>query len=669
MAKNALPIDIIITRNGSPVKVVSGSFSRLGKKWSVTVAEPMPDLSYTDLWSMSRRVAGRTQTLIENATPLDISGTDGESTPRTIFGTFDSDILYLHEYCVPKTTCFCSPSWVMKDLPGARLKDGILKYPRATVDGYLAAEERRVFHPRLPGKEYAETDYQCVFASTHRDIARWLGQQIGYKIESNTPDLTLIDTLTILSGTTWKAAIESIFAIWQANFKVVESEKIIYIMDIVKTPGGSPRAVRSIFIDNPAIVQSSFKKTRGQENKEIDHLIVIGRKTSATELELDPPISGGQEEGQKVLGDFELVSNLDLSRMQLQGQDITFGDPENPLVPKHVQDGVTRSHYKIVQDKGGIQYYPTSQVTEFFGADGVVGKTEVYYTYSESWKLIHTVEDEHLICKWPREDNEQLRKLRTKVTYQNPQAKGIDTTSTSETITEAVLFTWNKSSNGEWYRNLSGPLADLLRQNTNVDLIDTRSTSMQDVEFITTHYKGTYIGRETPEVLVKRDFDVAAIPGAARMNSQILENPQQEEIQNLKNVRKDNQFRREYFRTGTGKLIGNVTCYHPPITITHDDITTDTQAEMIRDRVWAKAKNLGVDAVEVTVETPVPLIVEDVTTAIKLPPFKVYVNGVLTTIPGGSYYLKDDQWQFSVDGQGNQVDLKSSQRLTVRNPY
>jgi|GEM_PF-5119277 len=666
--------DVIVERNGVAISVKSGSFSRLGKKWSVTIADPLVDLAFTDTWTIRRKMAGKTTTLIQDAAPTDItSNNSGKDFSRTVSGELDSTVSDLAEYAIPKTLVFCNPVWVKSELNGAKLIDGILKIPRRNVEG-IWLPEIRVTHPRLPGLDFQNSDFQIVFAGSHQGIANWICRKLGLIFYSNLPDVPLIDTCTFNSGETWKSAIERNFAIWQPKIKVVGAS--IYILDFLKTDDPSQSPVQTIFLDNSAIASVSTKQSRKKLTSAdtVDHVIVVGRRTERTELKLPTPQMGSLSDiAEPTEGEFTLVTSDDFSRLRPVMGDITFGLPGDQNIVKEISHTVTITDYTTLSKNGGVNYYPKKQTIMFFLTDGrLVGKNVTTYEYTPARRPLSTTEDEYLMCKWPRQDTLEMRLLRRKITMQQNNGKDVNQTQMSEVIEGYILFTWVPHTDGEWYRCNPKPMADHLRQDFDGRLIDVSPTSTQDAVWWVMQGKANYIGREAPELLIKRECDYNMISGAFRANSQVLDNPESRDETSLQGSKKENIFRKEFFKDGAGKVLGTFgTCYHPAHQIQHEDIDTMELAQQLADRAFARGAYDADEGTEVTVETPVPLIIEDLTIGVKLPPLQIKVNGVSRTIKGGSYLLTNDEWSWSYEGSGNSnvVKLNTSQKLTVRVPY
>ncbi|MBI4962504.1 MAG: hypothetical protein HY913_04445 [Desulfomonile tiedjei] len=657
----------IVERNGTPIDVKSVSITREANKispsWDVQFPRPL-NVSADDTWTIRTGFAGAEWTRLENCPATNVGGDDGTDTSsRKISSSAQSaDALDLRQYCIPKTLVFVNANWLQAIGPTATVKNGAVYYNGV-----------RLYHPRLPGQEFQESSFECIVGPTnHHDIGRYLASLIGYKLLVNTPNVNLIDTMTFSGGTKWGDAITSIFSVWGPTLDVLPSgddgKPTIVISDVAN--GSAEIAELQILrIDNPAIVSTSFTDDAGNQSQDIvDHVIVTGRKTSGTlespeqanytPIEI-PPVDLSIDK------EFEASIDVDNSVTRYSktgGAVVPFGTPGEELNIKKIktQKHIMRYHVRKVPNQND-QYMPVEDETQFYNVDDeLVGKTVVKHQYSAAFKPIATIEEEWLLTNWPKQEQKELRLLRTKTTLQNQFIKPLNQSQTTEMIEEVILFNWTEYE-GEQYRTDPVSMADVLRQDYSRSLIDTDSDTSQDTVTLLTHTKMTDISRTFDDILIKRDTDHALIPDKFRMNSQILENPQRDKPKTV-----EVKYRKEFFN-GPGQLIGGYgPCYHTPRTVDHDDIDNDTLAEQIAERVFAR-KSSG--NCTVTIKTPVPIPLETTAIKVRLAAFSRVVNGAEMTIPEADYVLKSVHETFSFDGEENQVSLKYEQTLTVRTKF
>lgn len=665
----------IVEKNGTSVRFKSASIrweaNKIAPSWDVTFPE-MVSVSSDDTWTIKTGFAGGLWTKVDDCTVSSLSGEDGVHTSTTsISGAAENQTINdLREYCIPKTLCFISPDWLADIEPSARVIDGTVKYGSTNP-----AQCVRLFHPRLPGKEFNEGTFQCILGpTTHHAIVRYLASLIGYRVIVNTPDVTLQDTMTISSGTKWGDAVTSMFAMWGPQISILPSADgtpVIYIADVIND-GAEVPGVQIIRIDDPAIVSTSF--TDEAKSEIVDHLIVTGRKTkNSTVIYEEPPNFTPVEVPVVDLATDKWVDiNLNIAaKEKVQGRgnyDGTFGLPDTPeyRTPLKVVRQVQRIGYHIYRDADrNEKYIPMEEQTLFYDAYGiVVGKTVIKHYYSKALKPVRTIEEDYAYCNMPGSSDKGLHLLRVKATYNDQFVKPLNQSSTVEIINDTILFEWAKHKDGRKYRVNPRPMLDLVRQDYSKSVISTDEKTAQDTLQMTSHERKTEIFRTHDDVLIKRDYDFDRLSDAFKSTSQVLENPNRDKP---KTTKKDNTFRVEFF-DGPGKMIGGYgPCYHPPKTVNHDDICDVATAQKIANRVFAR-KNLGQN-LSVTVKTPVPIPFLGMTTIIRLGAFTRTINGEEITVPEADYVLRGITENISYEGAGNTQELKYEQTLSLRTRF
>lgn len=675
--------NVEILRNGSAVRWKSARVGRSKEKaavsWSVTLQEPM-NISAADTWTIRRGLGGYAQTLVDAATSDKISGEDGFGTATRTVGSSESggDVLTrnLLEYCIPKTLVYYNPDWLTEDAPTARLIGGIIRY--GVLEGWAGAligtTPPRYYHPRLPGKQFQDTDFQCIPAKSHYDITAHLCGLVGVKLRCNTPNLELIDTCTFEAGTTWYEAMTRNHKIWSPQIELYQGT--LYISDVIYgelVPGGPQK----LSIGNPAIVSTSFTNAgaggtlRAAEAK--DSLVVTGRKTKNSTSIYDPDpdytpitlasVSLSADETYTTSFDMEGV----LTRKRMDEFKGSFGLPSEKYDIKQIVTHSKVTKYHVSTQRGGKKIRtPVQETTDFIDSGGqTVGRTIVYHYYTAGLRPVYTVEEEYIWTNLPGSAAKDLRLVRCKITDQTQVIRSVNQTLTSEIIEELVMY-YETNQGGTTYYTEPVSFADFLRGDATRTVIETNANTTQRTMGMTVHQKKTMIDRASEGVLIKHDFDHDVLSGTTRSNSQVLENP----VPFANQPGKDDQFRKEY-HTGIGKMIGGYgPCYHAPATINHEDISTDAVANEIARRYFAKngPQSLGqwTERDSITIKTPVMIPIDTIGFPVTLPSFTQNVNGTNVTVPGGDFTLVAVSESMSCDAKGNIIDDKYEQLLTVQ---
>jgi len=643
--------------------------------WQIDFKDPT-EVASDDTWTIIRKVAGASQTLIDACYATSISqghGVSGSGNVATLevtrtvsgkaSGSADADTLLRR--AVPKTLVFCNPDWLDDECPGWTVVDGIVK----TGIYYSGVDlTSRFYHHRLPPPSVADENIQMIVScKSHHDCARWIAQQSGYSIHINVPDITLIDTYTVESGTEIMSAITANFAIWGAVTEVQGTD--IYIMDVL-TNSGQINPVQTITIDNPAITSFSDGTGSAASSSVVDHLIVTGRKSKNTQELHDEP-------------DYTIIElpalpkpSLDLTlTMEMQGSNLTkhrtqthytgnFGVPdEDEFTPKLANATTTvMKFHEITDARGGRKYIPIETIITVTDASAqTMSRTNVEHTYTKGWKVIKTVEKLYINSVLPRTSTPAEVLCQVKTTCQQYVVKALNQTLTHELFEELLVYDETVKDEVTYYTNPQ-PLSKLLLLDPSRQVIDTAEDAKQYYLWMTTKMKTTEISRVHGDILIKRDIEHDVNSRVPRVNSQILDNP----LRDKKTVSGDAEYRKEYFLSGAGISIGDLgTCYHPAKSIHHEDITSDTIADQIAERLMA-FRGTDMQRNEVTLKTPVLILLQNVATMVHLNDYSIYKNGTPITIPAGDYDLLGEDWKFTVSGSGNALKLDSSQQFKLR---
>lgn len=670
---------ITVLRNGQDVSdtVVSGSLTlekdKLSRSWELEFAEPM-DVSAADTWTIKRKIAGYETAWCEDAVAANVTGEDAVDTAsgnvlalrstRRVRGDAASDeVNDLLNYCLPKTLVFVNQDWLLDLVPGATVQNGILVYP---VNA-LGIAGGRIYHPRLPGKEFENDSFECVLGvQTHHDIARYLARLVGLDLMVNTPDVTLIDTMTIQSGTTWLAAIESIFkTLWQPTIEI--SGNTIYVNDVCKDDA-TINPIQTINLTNAAIQSASLSHAfAGRSESVIDHVIVTGRRTQDTvELLPEEPDYTPIEIPEVAL---EADTTLEASRTfraataykQMGEYSGQFGLPGEQISPKGMKKEVRTINLAKIEQEGRRRYVPIDEEIKYYDSDDtLVAKTTLNHYYSKGLIPLRTVEKQYVYCNMPGEESKDLHLLSTKTTLQRQVIKPLNLTLTEELFEGLVLYE-TVTVDGTPHKVDPMVLAEVLRGDTTGDMIDTSPDTAQATLEMTLSERSTSISRTDDDILIKHELTHDKLTGITRTNSQILENP----LRDRNRLKADHVFRKEYF-DGAGRMIGGFgPCYHVPVQTHHDDICTDALADRVAQRAFARKNTNGTNNPAWDIRLPFPLPIDNLAVSVVLPDFQARVNGELVTVSGGEFVLIKVTESFACSGKGNVVNLDAETVLSV----
>lgn len=665
----AIPgVSLTVLQNGTPVDFKSVTYTRDATKvspsWSIEFPSPI-DIADTDLWTIKKGFAGYEQTLIDSCLGYTITGSDGVSgAARSVSREADQLTESVLEYCVPKTLAFVNPDWLLAWYPSATLKDKIIKIGNS-----------RLYHPRLPDKAFQDTDFECILScKTHQDVARYLCGLIGFNFVCEVPNVTILDTFTVATGTEWFEAIKTNFLMWGAAISVSPATPghlpTIHVLDLLANADDTDVVVgdsyQSLVLDNPAIVSVEF--SRLTKKQFVDHVIVTGRKTNNTTFlpSEDPDFTTVELPEVPLSDDLTVATHGDLSGnakfKTLSEYTGNFGTPDDYYVVEHASQAYQTTHYHRERTGAVTKYTPLTDETLIYdGANQLVGKTENVYKYGPGKKIIRTIEKEYLYCPFPGSDQYDMRLLRVKTTCQDQFVRSLNLTLTSEFIEEVVLY-YEEVIDGKTYKTNPMPMLDAIKNDPSRSAIDKDPNTKQKTLEMTTHWRKTFISRTDDSVLIKRDIDYSPLTGAQKVQSQILDNPMRYE----KRKDPDHVYRKEFFNVKyQGKYFGSYgPCYHKPRTVNHDDISTDDLALKLANRAFAYEVLLSNHIT--TVKVPVPIPLDTTLLRVTLPDFTWMLNGEEVTVPGGVHFLKQIKETFGFEGEGSTAELKYEQILTLR---
>lgn len=657
-----------------------------GSNWNVDFENPI-ELNDTDLWSIKIGFAGTTWYLVKNALAEDFGGSDvfkittNRISSQSLDASTNKDVL--NNYGIPKTLVFINPAWLKRANPSAFIDGttGIVK--TGLMNTGRPQDSKRYFHDRIPGKQFEENedgtyDFQCYYAQSHHDIAQKLCSLIGAKLKTNVPDVPLIDTCTFNSGTKWFDCIKQNFLIWSPNIGVYIDQDGITNVVIEDIKGGQEidiGAFQFLDIDNPAITSLNRKNTRPKADNLVDHVVVIGRKTEDTIIRAEdeePDYTPVEIPAKEFDADFWVrtssrTENIDkYKQMGSYDGDFGYGDDKWTVYPILLTEKWIGLHsYK---DGNKLRRIPVEERLLGYDANGLVSKVETKHYYSESKQKIVRSEESHFFkTNLPGTDRKNMEKLRVKTTSQEHYVKPLNLSLTAEMIEDIVLYNEvvvTIEGSPTTVRDDPKSLIEILRQNPN--FIDPNPSTTQKVMEMTTYYKSTHINRCDDYTLIKTDVANNILSkNLPQVNSQVLDSPQKDEPEETK---EDNIFRREYKDPKSNGLMvqGRGPFYRPAKTIKHDDISTDSLAEQLVERVWLR-KNLAASAsvMDVVIQAPMPIPLDFTACTVRLSDFTKNVNGQNVTVSGRDYFLKQVEFRVSHNSNGNQIKIDFQENLTV----
>jgi hypothetical protein len=170
---------------------------------------------------------------------------------------------------------------------------------------------------------------------------------------------------------------------------------------------------------------------------------------------------------------------------------------------------------------------------------------------------------------------------------------------------------------------------------------------------MTTNIKTTKVDRIDDDTLVQRILDYDVLADDLKVSRQIIENPLRDELE----AESEEEIFRAEFNDGSGQLIGGYgPCYHPPVTVHHDDIDTQTIAQKIADRIFARKSERNTT---ITIKSPVPIPFTTMSCQIQLPSRAYAVDGSPITITGGTYTLRSVQEKITPKGTEQTIVVRS----------
>lgn len=662
-----------VLRNGVDIPFTSISLNRdaghLTPSWSITLPYPIL-LDSTDTWTIIRGIPGAIDTIINEETAGAINFEDGVRTyTRTITGTgtnaADSPSNDLLTRCLPKTIVFIDQEWLELVSPGATIKDGIL-WTRLDFVGIATTPQfYRLYHPRLPGKEIENDAFECYVGNwSHLDISRWLAAKSGLTFFCNLPDTIRVQaTYTVQAGTTFYDAIKGPLQIWQPSFILDGSN--FYALDVLSDTNDIP-GIKTMVLQNKAIASVGESNNYRDTQKQIDHVIVTGKKIRNTLSIPTPDESLTQSFGIEEVADVPLTPNVVRSFKSNFGGIYFDKYKANGLYTGAWEEGddsftprgvgwVQTTEKDYVDTPRGIKKRVQETIDTYRDDSVLVHRMVKTYFYGPDLQSTGVLEQEYALVRMPGTSNPVFAHVKNHIVSQYQWIKELKRALTKERVEQLVLFEVTAEGN-----KLSAvPLLTGMRADYTRTLVEKEKDTAQNVLWARTNEKFEKLDRDDKGLLELKIFDYDLISGTMKVSPQTLQNPNR-----AQSDANDEVFRREYFRTGSGKVVGSWgLCYKPPTTINHENICTDIAAEQLRDRYFARGAN---ERKTLNVKLLVPVPLRALNFLVRLPSISYTVDDSSVTIPGGDYVLKSDTERIDFQ-KGNKLNYDRT--LTLKDGF
>lgn len=607
-------LNIDVERNGDSLPVTEAEFTRSFDQgtigWQIVTPVPLDDIdTENDRFSLSLSVSGknwyRFQDCVATAADVDESETSGGTTISGIHTEYDSDLLY---YCAPKTVVFVNQNWLDRVFGGWAMKNGVPHYSPTSGPNASGRIGRRILHPRLPGIEF--TDDMLAFKVgqwTHHGIAKYLAEMLGYSIIISTPDMPIMDTFTISSGTAWFDAIKENFTMWGANIQVMppsggSGNPTIYILDVINDSGGIT-PISSITIDPESVDKVNHEAaSSGDSSEQIDYCIIMGRAGPENVIieypDMTPRTIPKYNWTPNSVVTSESKTDKIISRAEMPNYTGTLGVGDDEFSVTPIERFVTTQERYIGSDsvKGQQEVLLKETVDTIDNTGAVVHRVQVEHFFSQDFQPVGSTEKEWIYTNPPGTSNKSLMLAKIKNTDQQYYISALKLAMTTEHIQEQILA--DKVSNGK--RDNANSLVGIKRIDRTRTAVDKNQNTNQMLFWMDTHFSTTFIDRTSDGTLLKRKIDYDLIAGTGKMSSQILHNPNPDV-----NKSTGDPFRREY-TNGDPVLIGEFECYRKSTTISHQDICTDEIAEALAERAFYR-RSQDVKNMSVKTSLPIPI--------------------------------------------------------------
>lgn len=676
--------DVDLDFNEARVAFKSG---KLGAEWSISFPKPTV-VSGSSLFSIGVRFAGVFRWLIEDSKCELYSGEDSltlsvtQISSQSLSLSDNQDIL--NNYAIPKTYCFINQEWLSQVSQGSAYIDGhtgivmraFMNTAAKTYFGLAGVNipATRFFDPRLPGENHSvypdgTYDFKCFYARSHHDIARKLCSMIGINIQVNTPDVELIDTCTFQSGAKWFDVIKANFMMWSPNIDVMIDQNgtpTVMIEDVFTQNSITTIPYQALSVGNKAIKSISRQLSRPNDDRLVDHVVIVGRKSQNTVIHYEdtPDYEPVEIPAVELEPTRTITSTFPQAKVtkykQLGEYTGSFGSGDQEWTVNPIQMIIKQLGYYEYKRGNQFKRIPVRETVSSYDNEKLVSQVVTSHAYSpDMQKVVKTQEKYYFFTNMPGSAQKQMEMLRVKTTLQNYVIKPLNLTMTAEIIEDKIVYNQSVvNQDGTPTQVNSDPKAlyEVLR--TNPNYVDPKPGTSQVVDQMTTYYRYTHIDRCSDNVLIKTEVSNNTLSqNLPQVNSQILDNPYKD---TPSSTSKEMVFRREYKDPGSTEngfyINGRGPFYHPAKTIQHEDITDDRTANALAQRVWIR-KNMALSPTlwDITLNIKIPVFLDFAATMVTLPDLVRKIDGANITLSGGSYIQKSVS--YSIKQQGNKTDF------------
>ena len=563
-----------------------------------------------------------------------------------------------------KDLYFVNRTW-LNSLAGGnrnwRLVDGGLYWDT----GQRSSDAQKIWpveHSDLPGKDADPDTYEIIMDyTTHAEIAAYIANLMGYRIQITTPPMNLRSVMHFSSGQSYLDMLNAMFSMWNGDIKLDESnqdEPTIWVLDTAG-PENVLNQPRSITVAARAIVSLSCKHI-GKEKNPVDHVIVKGAKDWNTS---NLPDSGELkrirltpiEMPEENIRTFQGTDSFSFAKSNKTMGDYTGGfntadaeDQKRPAYSFHLE-----KIYVSPIDDGLYMMY---ELDQSFDEDGEqLSQHSVRYTYGPGYKLIYTSERESMRVQKPGEPFKEFMEVKHTVIDQSWIIDGLERVRTTELTEEPVVITeFYDQTSGKYIKAGPVPISRSQEQGRTAK----NPASNQKIIDMTTSFSVDNVNRACKGLLAQTRSKYDTIAEVMKVSSQILRDPRAK----LDDER--TQYKHEAWLPGQ-------TVYHKSVTIEHPDICDDITAQAIADRIFIK-NAANIERRELSLTLVMPIQLPDTNFAINLPEMyatserggSVPSNRVTKRLmPAAKYVVSQIQESCSVGDS----DVNYSQGFTLRN--
>jgi hypothetical protein len=139
--------------------------------------------------------------------------------------------------------------------------------------------KNRLMIPELPGKNIKDYEFRCIVSTgiTHKDIARYIANILGYTVKSNILDVYVQKVFHISSGETYWSSLARLFSLWKPMIYIKDKE--INIFDVGVDRQAKPDKHNFAFTED-SFQGLTFEKKRNYDI--VDHIVINGPDSQYT---------------------------------------------------------------------------------------------------------------------------------------------------------------------------------------------------------------------------------------------------------------------------------------------------------------------------------------------------------------------------------------------------